>query len=305
MGAIAISVDARRLGQTSLRVYPLAYGCWRFAGTDVRTARTKIETALELGINLFDHADIYGGNGAAEELFGRVLDEAPHLRDTMVIATKCGIVPGIPYDSTRNHIMRSAEESLHRLQVEVIDVYQVHRPDMLTHPAEVAAALTELREQGKIREVGVSNYSTHQFETLQSLLSFPIATNQPELSAWFLDPLYNGILDQCMRFRVTPLAWSPLAGGRLGLARESTPDELDNDRLGGLLACLDRVAERHAVSRTVIALAFLLVHPAGVIPIIGTQQLHRIREAGMALKVRLTRQEWYRILAASLGKPLP
>ena len=305
MDAIPISTALRPLGQTSLRAFPIAYGCWRFAGTDVRAARDKIETAMEVGINLFDHADIYGGNGAAEESFGHVLAEVPNLRGAMLIATKCGVIPGVPYNSSRTHILRATEGSLRRLRIEVIDLYQIHRPDWLAHPQEVAAALTQLRAEGKIREVGVSNFTVTQFDALQSFLPFPIATHQPELNCWWLEPLRNGLLDQCMRARVTPLAWSPLAGGHLGLSPEAARGKTDGERLAALIDCLDRLAVREGVSRSAIALAFLLVHPAGVIPIIGTQRPARIRESLGALRVQLTRTDWYDIIVASQGKRLP
>src|SRR5574341_1714269 len=119
MDATSIPTALRPLGQSSLRAFPLAYGTWRFAGTDVRRAREKIEAALEAGITLFDHSDIYGGDGAAEDLFGHVLAEVPHLRGTMLVATKCGFVPGVPYDSSRQHILRAAEASLKQLRVDV------------------------------------------------------------------------------------------------------------------------------------------------------------------------------------------
>jgi predicted oxidoreductase len=305
MDALPISDALRPLGRSMLRAFPLAYGTWRFAGTDVWRAREKIDAALEVGINLFDHADIYGGNGAAEELFGRVLAEAPPLRDAMLIATKCGIIPGVPYDSSPTHILRAAERSLQRLRVDVIDVFQIHRPDLLGHPEEVASALTTLRDQGKIREVGVSNYSVSQFDTLQHFLPFPIATHQPEFSAWWLEPLRNGLLDQCMRVQVTPLAWSPLAGGKLGLSVDAARRERDGERLAALIDRLDQIAAREAVPRSAVALAFLLACPAGVIPIIGTQRPQRIRDSTAALRVHLSRADWYAILTASQGKKLP
>lgn len=297
--------DLRSLGRSSLRVFPLAYGCWRFAGTAVREARQKVDAALEIGMNLFDHADIYGGSGAAEELFGRVVAEAPHLRAAMVIATKCGIVPGIPYDSSKRHVTAAAEASLRRLQVDVIDLYQIHRPDVLAHPEEVAAALTALRQQGKVREVGVSNYNIHQVSALQRYLPFAIATQQPELSPWCLEPFTDGRIDQCMREQMTPLAWSPFAGGRLGLSIEAARAEADGERLAALIERLDELAAAKGTSRSAIALAFLLVHPAGVVPIIGTQQVARMRESAAALDVSLTRNEWYSLVVASRGKPLP
>jgi 6-dehydroglucose reductase len=305
MDAIAISAAPRPLGTTALRVFPIAYGCWRFAGTDVRQAREKIEAAVEAGITLFDHADIYGGDGAAEELFGRALSEMAHLRGAILVATKSGIVPGVPYDSSAAHLARAAEDSLRRLRIDTIDLYQIHRPDWLGHPEETAAALVQLRRTGKIREVGVSNFTPAQFDSLQRFLPFPIATHQPELSAWCLDPLRDGVLDQCLRERVTPLAWSPLARGTLGLSVAAAHQEAGGAQLAALIACLDQLAGREGVPRSAIALAFLLVHPAGVVPIIGTQQPARIRESTAAFNVRLSRADWYSIVTASQGYALP
>jgi len=305
MDVLPLSTQQRALGRSPLRAFPLAYGCWRFAGTDLRTARATIDAALEVGINLFDHADIYGGDGAAEELFGQALAEVPALRERMLIATKCGVVVGVPYDASRAHMLRAAEASLRRLRVTTIDLYQVHRPDLLTHPAEVAAALVTLREQGKIREVGVSNYSAAQFAALQQFLPFPLATHQPEISCWWLEAFRNGVLDQCLQHAVTPLAWSPLASGHLALTPEVARSKTDGERLSALIDCLDRLAARDSVPRTAVALAFLLAHPAGIIPILGTRRPARLRECARAFDVRLSRTDWYAIFAASQGKRLP
>ncbi|HYB11857.1 MAG TPA: aldo/keto reductase [Myxococcota bacterium] len=305
MDALPIRAEARPLGRSALRAFPLAYGCWRFAGNSLREARAKIEAALEVGINLFDHADIYGGDGAAELLFGKVIAEAPHLRDGILVATKGGIVRGVPYDSSAAHLREALEASLRRLRVEAIDLYQIHRPDLLAHPEEIAGALTRLREAGKLREVGVSNYTPSQFEALQCFLPFPIATHQPELSCWAVGPLRDGVLDQCLRLGVTPLAWSPMAGGLLGLEIAEARDREDGERLAALLEVLDALAARERVGRAAIALGFLLTHPAGVIPILGTQRIPRIRASADALQVHLSRADWYAILAASQGVPHP
>lgn len=305
MEPLPLASQLRPLGASSLHVFPIAYGCWRFAGTHVDEARAKIEAALEVGITLFDHADIYGGDGAAEELFGHVLGEAPHLRASMLVATKCGIVPGLPYDSTRAHIVQACEASLKRLRVDVIDLYQIHRPDWLGNPAEIAETLAALRRAGKIREVGVSNYTTAQFAALQRFLPFPIATHQPELSAWCLDPFRDGVIDQCFEHSLTPLAWSPLARGKLGLSIEEVRHDANGQRLVDLLTCLDTIAAREGVTRTAVALAFLLVHPVGIVPILGTQQIARIRESTSAFQVKLSRADWYAIATASQGHRFP
>ena len=305
MSGLPLAATPRPLGRSGLSVHPIAYGCWRFAGTPLRAARAKLDAALAAGITLFDHADIYGGDGAAEALFGDALAEAPALRARMVVATKCGIVPGVPYDSSPAHVRGACESSLRRLRIEVIDLYQIHRPDWLADVRALADALAALREAGKIRAVGVSNFTAAQFDALQRFLPFPIATHQPELSPWCLAPFRDGVLDQCQREQVAPLAWSPLAGGGLGLTADEARRQPHGDRLAALIALLDRLAEREGVPRLAVVLAFLLVHPAGIVPIIGTQRPERIADCGRAFDVRLSRQDWYEIVQVSQGGPLP
>ncbi len=304
------SAAPRRLGKTDLSVGPIAYGCWRFAGSGVPTAREKIETALDLGMTLIDTADIYGcddglGVGASETLLGEVLGDAPELRRRMVLATKAGIVIGTPYDSSGAHLRQSCEDSLRRLRTDVLDLYQIHRPDWLAHPARVAETISELRQAGKIREFGVSNHTAAQFEALQAHLPFAIATHQPELSALVLDPLHDGVLDQCLRVGATPLAWSPLAGGRLGLPLDEVRSRPGGERLAAVIEVLDRLADVRGATRSAVALAFLLAHPAGIVPIVGSQRPERIRECAEATGVELTRSEWYDVVEASRGEPLP
>ncbi len=204
---------------------PIAYGCWRFAGTDVATAREKIETALEVGMTLIDTADIYGydgsapapggGFGDAEELLGQVLAATPGMRARMVLTSKCGITPPTPYDSSPTYLRRACEASLRRLQVDTIDLYQIHRPDLLAHPAEVAGALDELVASGTVRAIGVSNFTVAQTRALQAHLDTPLVCTQPEFSPLALDPITDGTFDLAMETGLVPLAWSPLAGGWL------------------------------------------------------------------------------------------
>ncbi len=297
--------NVRRLGQSKLEVGPIAYGLWRFTGDDVSSAHTRIETAIESGMTLIDVAAVYGLDwggssfGESETLLGKVLASTPSLRQRMVLASKFGITPGIPYDSSATAVVRSCEDSLKRLHTGTIDLFQVHRPDVLTHPAELAAALTSLRAQGKIREAGVSNYGAQQTALLQKYLAFPLATMQPEFSVLAITPAFDGTLDHAIEHDMTPLAWSPLGGGRL--ATGSAADE----RVGRVVAKLDKLAERDGVSRTAVAIAFVMRHPAAPIPIIGTQNPARIAAAAQALRVNLSRADWYGIVAASQGAPLP
>ncbi len=280
----------------------LSFGLWRYTNDDVATAQRVLETALDAGMNLVDNADVYGfdwggtGFGRVEEILGSVLAAAPQLRDRMVLATKGGIIPPTPYNSSPGYLRSACESSLRRMGVDVIDLYQVHRPDMLTHPADVAATLTALRDEGKIREVGVSNHTPAQVEALASHLPFPIATNQPEYSALHLDPLRDGTFDACMRAGTVPMAWSPLGGGRLATGDDVRPE---------LLGAIDALAERERVDRAAVAIAFVLAHPSAPIAIIGSQTPERIAASTAALGVELSRDDVYTIIQASEGVPLP
>ena len=294
----------RPLGRDGMTVGPLAWGMWRFRGEDVAAAQERVEAALDVGLDFLDTADVYGPDnaepfGAAETLLGRVLAGAPHLRDRMVLATKGGIELGTPYNSSHAYLIAACEASLRRLAVERIDLYQVHRPDLLAHPAEVARALDQLRIAGKIAEAGVSNHTPAQTTALQAHLPFPLASVQPELSALAVSALADGVLDQAMERDFLVLAWSPLGQGRL--AQESLADA----RVAEVRAALDCVAQAQGVSRTAVAYAWILAHPSRPIPIVGSQQPARIREAAEALKVSFTRAEWYAVLTAARGEPLP
>ncbi|GJM38818.1 MAG: oxidoreductase [Acidimicrobiales bacterium] len=295
-----INPRPRSLGP--FEIGPLAFGCWRLTTDSVDDARALVETALDLGMNLVDNADVYGfdwggsGFGANEELLGRVLASAPGLRERMVLSTKGGILPPVPYDSSAAYLEAACDASLARLQTDVIDVYQIHRPDMLTHPAEVAATLASLREKGKIREVGISNHTPAQHEALAAHLPFPLVSTQPEYSPAVLDPLRDGTFDLCMRDGVVPLAWSPLGGGRL-LSGDGVRPEL--------IATLAELAERERVDRAAICIAFVLAHPSAPVAILGTQTPARLEAATAALGVTLTREDVYRVIQDSEGVPLP
>lgn len=294
------------LGDGGLSITPLGWGMWRFAGADRASAARRVAAALDIGCVLFDTADIYGfgsasGFGGAEALLGEVFKADSSLRPRMVLATKAGITPPTPYDSRAQHLIAACEASLRRLGVETIDLFQIHRPDLLAHPAEVASALDQLRATGKIREAGVSNYAASQVEALREFLPFRLASVQPEFSALSIDPLSDGVLDQAMRLKLAVLAWSPLGQGRLG----DVPCSSADTRTTAVLAVLDAVAARAGVSRSAVAYAWIIAHPARPVVLIGSQDPGRIRAAADAYSVRLEREEWYRILAASRGAPMP
>ena len=275
---------------------------WRFSGDSIAEAQALVEAAFETGITFFDTADIYGFNGAsgfgdAEALLGRVLKAAPHLRKAMVLATKGGIMPPIPYDQSRSYLMSALDASLQRLGVDHVELWQVHRPDILTHPQDLARTLEDMVKSGKVGAVGVSNFTHGHIAALKSALDIPLVSTQPEFSPLHLAPLESGLLDQAMEHDMAVLAWSPLGGGRI--AQPGT------NRERAVAAALDTVAQEFGVSRTAAAYSWIMAHPALAIPIVGSQQVSRIREAGDALTIRWTRQTWYDVLVASRGEKLP
>jgi predicted oxidoreductase len=296
--------DLRPLGKTDLMVSPLGWGMWRFVGVDVEQAHSLVEAAFEAGINFFDTADIYGfmnpqqGFGDAEALLGQVFARDKGLRGKMVLASKGGIIPPTPYNSSTSYLIEACEASLKRLQTDVIDLWQIHRPDLLAHPAEIAAAFDRLKQDGKVRAFGVSNYTVAQTRALQAHLDFPLASYQPEYSPLAIDALTDGTLDLAMEMGAAVLAWSPLGGGRIAKPENDT-------RATRVVSVLDEIAARHNVARTTIAYAWVLAHPARPMPLVGTQNVARIRETREVAKVTLTRDEWYQILVASRGAPMP
>ena len=302
MSYLPVSPDKRPLGKSGIQVSPIAWGMWRFAGDDVNAARAKVEAALEAGVTLFDTADIYGPDnnekfGAAERLLGRVFADAPGLRERMVLATKGGIVIGTPYDSSADYLASAIDASLERLGVDRVELWQIHRPDILTHPEEVARALERAHAAGKIASVGVSNFTTWQTAALSQYLTIPLASTQPEFSPLALDPVRSGLLDQAMMLDLAVLAWSPLAGGRLVEPWDARSQEV--------AALLDKKGAETGVSRTAAALSWVMAHPARPIPIVGTQRPERIAEIPQAFQPRWTRAEWYAVLQASMGERLP
>src|SRR6266487_432114 len=267
------------IGDSSLRSTRLAYGCWRIAERDAApgSGRRAVLAAVDAGYTLFDHADIYC-DGEAEKVFGQVLKEVAGLRDRLVLATKCGIrKSGDPspdstyrYDFSAEYILRSCEGSLKRLGVETIDLYQLHRPDYLMDPDEVAGAFVKLREAGKAREFGVSNFKPAQAAALQRACPMPMRANQVEISLANLTCFEDGTLDQCLAEKITPMAWSPLAGGLLGDGPRRILASQEAYKPAAVVSALDALAKVRGSARTVVALAWLLRHPSRIMPIIGS-----------------------------------
>lgn len=302
MSEITLSPDSRPLGKSGIMVSPIAWGMWRFAGVSPDEGQALIEAAFAAGVTLFDTADIYGfdgsgGFGDAEALLGRIFAANPALRDRMVLATKGGITPPVPYDSSARYLNDALEASLRRLRVETVDLYQIHRPDILAHPQEVARMLEDMVSSGKVRAIGVSNYTLEQTRALQAFLTVPLASQQPEFSPLFTEPMTNGLFDLAMADDMATLAWSPLGGGRIAVPA-APRDE-------AVAAALDVVAGRFGVSRTAATYSWIMAHPARVIPIVGTQRVARVAELADAYRITWTRQDWYDVLVASRGERLP
>jgi predicted oxidoreductase len=269
---------------------------------------TTCAAAYDAGYRLFDTADAYG-RGACEEILGDALREVSGLREDAVIATKCGTrqaddpAPGGLYrfDLSSEHIVMSCEGSLKRLGIETIDLYQLHRPDFLCDPHEVGAAFDGLKQQGKVRYFGVSNFLPSQVAMLQRWLNVDIVANQVEIHPLRLNCLEDGTLDLCFEKEMTPLAWSPLAGGVLGEGFTIDANNSQRTKLARLHEKLDRIGGEHGVSRSAICLAWLLKHPSGIVPIVGSTKPDRIRDAASAEDVELTRLQWYEIYVAAWG----
>lgn len=279
----------------------LVYGMWRI-GDDPDTSpahvRAKIEACLAQGITTMDQADIYGGY-TAEAVLGDALRASPGLRDRIEIVTKCGIVapmgrhaaaPCKHYDTSEAHIRASVEASLRNMGTDRIDLLLIHRPDPMMDHDETGRTLDALVAEGKVRAVGVSNFRPWDVELLQSAMQTPLATNQIEISLARIEPFTDGDLAFHQRRRDPVMAWSPLGGGSL-----MTGD-------GPVAQVMDRIAAAHGVERAAVAVAFLLRHPARILPVMGTNALPRIAATADALKVSLSRTEWFQLYEAALGR---
>jgi predicted oxidoreductase len=282
----------------------LVYGMWRLgddADTSPARVQAKIEACLAQGITTMDQADIYGGY-MAEEILGAALAAAPQLKDKIEIVTKCDIVAPVGrhaaapvkyYDTSRAHIMTSVEQSLRLMGVDKIDMLLIHRPDPLMDQHETGSALDELVASGKVRAVGVSNFLPHDLSLLQSAMKTPLATNQIELSLRAHAGFTDGQVADLQERGIPIMAWSPLAGGSL---MQDT---------GALQTLLAKMANSAGVAPEAIATAWLLAHPARIMPVMGTNNLKRINALSDACKVTLTRPQWYQLYTAALGQEVP
>lgn len=301
------------LGKTGIEVPVIAVGCMRLNGLDEKEAEKFINGAMELGLNFFDHADIYG-KGSCEELFSRAVHMDSGKREKMILQSKCGIRPGIAFDFSKEYILESVDGILKRLGTDYLDILLLHRPDALVEPEEVAEAFDILVKSGKVRHFGVSNQKPMQIQLLQKYMSQPVAADQLQFGICHAGMVSQGIhvnmedapsadrdgsvLDFCRLNDITIQAWSPFQYGFFeGVF-------LGSDKYPELNKAIDETADKYGVSATTIAAAWILRHPAGIQIVSGTMNAGRLNEIAQAAHIRLTREEWYKIYMAA-GNILP
>lgn len=307
-----INMKTITLNNTNLSIPEIGMGCMRIVELENADAvKGWVDTALEHGINFFDHADIYG-KGRCEELFGQVL--TPSLREKIILQSKCSIRPGIAFDFSKEHILNSVDGILKRLNTEYLDILLLHRPDALMEPEEVADAFRILKESGKVRHFGVSNQTPMQMELLSKYCDEPLLINQlqfsiahcPMINSGINANMYNdsginrdgGVLEYCRLKDITIQAWSPFQYGMFeGIF-------LGNEKFAELNKVIDNLAEKYNVTNSAIAVAWILRHPAGIQTIVGTTNKDRIAQISKASEIRLTREEWYALYMAA-GNKLP
>lgn len=307
-----INMKTITLNNTNLSIPEIGMGCMRIVELEnVDAVKSWVDTALENGINFFDHADIYG-KGRCEELFGQVL--TPSLREKIILQSKCSIRPGIAFDFSKEHILNSVDGILKRLNTEYLDILLLHRPDALMEPEEVADAFRILKESGKVRHFGVSNQTPMQMELLSKYCDEPLLINQlqlsiahcPMINSGINANMYNdsginrdgGVLEYCRLKDITIQAWSPFQYGMFeGVF-------LGNEKFAELNKVIDNLAEKYNVTNSAIAVAWILRHPAGIQTIVGTTNKDRIAQISKASEIRLTREEWYALYMAA-GNKLP
>lgn len=308
-----ISLKTMKLGKSNLEVPKIAVGCMRINKIEKKEATVFLQTAIEEGANFFDHADIYGG-GTCEEIFADAIHMSQSVREKIILQSKCGIVPGKMFDFSKEHILKSVDGILKRLKTDYLDVLLLHRPDALVEPEEVAEAFDQLESSGKVRYFGVSNQKPMQIELLKKYVKQPLVANQLQLSITNANMISNGInvnmlndsaidrdgsvLDYCRLHDITIQPWSPFQYGFFeGVF-------LGNEKFPKLNEVIDQMAQKYEVTNTTIAIAWLLRHPAHMMPITGTMNVNRLKACCKADEIYLTREDWYEIYRAA-GNILP
>ncbi|MEH6938923.1 aldo/keto reductase [Bacillus sp. JJ664] len=292
----------------NLEFSQIIHGLWRLSEWNMSSEQliSFIEECIELDITTFDHADIYGGY-TCEEIFGNALALKPELREKIQIVTKCGIklksskFPDLKmnhYDTSKEHILMSVNNSLKNLQTDYIDLLLIHRPNPFMNPKEVAEAFNQLQKEGKVRHFGVSNFLPSQFNMLQKHLDMPLVTNQIEVSPMQLEHFEKGTVDLLLEKGVAPMIWSPLAGGQIFTSQSEAAV-----RVRSMLEEIG--AEIGANSIDEVMYAWLLVHPSNMMPIVGSGKIERVKTAVESSKLSMTSEQWLRIYVAGMGHNLP
>ncbi len=281
-------------------------GFWRLQNVSVKQITQLLNKSLDAGINTIDQADIYG-NYTSQNILGRAFKADKNIRKKFKIIGKAGIVLNSKpnsdykisyYDTSREHIVESVNQTLKDLGTDYLDCLLIHRPDQLMNPYDVDSTFQKLRREGKVLHFGVSNFTPSQFDMMQQCMRTPLEFNQIEFSALHFEPLFDGTLDQCIKKQIAPLAWSPLAGG-------SIFNGTDEQSVRVRTTMNDIAHELGGIGLDAIALAWILKHPSKVHPIIGTMKVERIESALRAHSVNLSNEQWYRILTASQGHAVP
>ena len=301
---LATKTDNLKINKPEIEFSPIIIGTMRLGdwGSNLSTneLETFIDACVDLGFKDFDHADIYG-HYTDEERFGRVIKRRPDLKSKIQNTTKCGIklmTANRPqhqlksYDTSKAHIIWSAENSLKELGVDVLDVFLIHRPDYLMDPHEIAEAFMTLKKAGKVKAFGVSNFSASQFELLNSMTA--LVTNQLEISLLQRKAFDDGTLDQCLRHGIRPTAWSPFGGGAI-FSEQRSPE------IGRVKKVATTLGEKHNATIDQVLIAFLLKHPSKIIPIYGSSKVNRIKAIKRALEVKLSHEDWYQLWEAAIG----
>lgn len=281
----------------------MSWGQWG-AKFNTQEYLSQIKKTLDIGVYTFDHADIYG-HYTTEEEFGAALKLDPSLRSKIQIITKCGIcmlTPNRPlhqiksYNTSKTHILSSVEQSLTNFHTDYIDLLLIHRPDPLMNPHEIAEAFSILKQSGKVKHFGVSNFTTTQFSMIHNL--FPLEVNQFELSIVHTSPFYNGVTDQCIEKNIAPQAWSPMGAGKIHL-------DAEDEKSRRIVSMAKILGEKHNASFDQILISWLMKHPARIIPVLGTTKIERIQSSLDAHSIEMTNEEWHMLLRASNGFDVP
>lgn len=302
-----MSIEALKLSPDGPKFSRFSFGVWRLNDWKMTSSELEIhlKSVYDIGITTFDHADIYGGY-TCEARWGESIGQDKSFRQKIQLVSKCGIklVNGNRpdhkvkmYDTGKTHIIDSVNNSLKVLKTDYLDLLLIHRPDPFMNADETAETLTDLIQSGKIRHAGVSNFNPSQYDLLASRMKHPLVTNQVECSLLHLDPLYNGVFDQCQKLKHPPMIWSPLAGGKL------FSDQ--SERAQRIRRMLKELSVKYQTGTDQIAFAWLLAHPAQLMPVLGSGNFSRIEAAVKSESVKLNREDWFMLLKSSTGEDVP